>query len=863
MTQSSLQWCRRVVALGVLAIVAAVAWRAAAPMPGVTPPIAVDPNGRDTAARVARVAAALLDEVIGDNLLLLTHWGEDTVARYEPDRNPRLKRLIDLAEQGFVPDLSDRDLTDLVFAFTVRSYDDRSQATSRLLAAAPPVLRAFAALSRHYSADDREDVHEWMLGPSRPRSERPLIPALLAAGWDAEAELLLDELATSGDTAAVDAYVAFHRARGTEAHARRVLDATDVPSRRRAALHLAAGRADLAVATARASGDAELLWSVLVAARDWHGALAVPFGPGRADVGHVARLALVARLAGDEDARARHDAALAQILPSGADPDQITQRFRVWVALGDTARAAAVSPGDPRKVRAARPHWHMARGEIDAALAQCPPSEDYYDHLDRLWRDERLGRTAEARLHAEAAVRSHFARPGAFEPALLTWVGWRLASYPEVLVPWLPRWIRGNFGQHTKATVVEFLRASRSAEALAWWEEIDPAVAAVEVERIWPRICDVLDGRVEAGVLLERCRAAAARGVAFDTLSGLCSTAARAGEVGPALELLEARLPPAASGSVAEWRALGELAGQHGRHEVAERAFGRALRERPWDADLAVARIWALIALGRREDALSAVRAIELAALGSERHHVAEVLACIGRTEAARTRFESILRDDALSPYGASDAALAWLREDAAGNPEALLRWVDLARAGQVRDIARDHWHVLPTTAVEIELALAEREGLLGRRDLALSHVDRALALAPRDPRAHALRVAVHPDPAAAAAGLAAEHAYYDLELVRFPASPMLHERFAWLCALTRTRLQDGVRSAERACRLPVEDDDNAREALAELRFQLGDVAGAIATLEDDRPAPVYRAGRRHRQLERFRTGTAASDPPR
>lgn len=93
-----------------------------------------------------------------------------------------------------------------------------------------------------------------------------------------------------------------------------------------------------------------------------------------------------------------------------------------------------------------------------------------------------------------------------------------------------------------------------------------------------------------------------------------------------------------------------------------------------------------------------------------------------------------------------------------------------------------------------------------------------------------------------------------------YPESVSLRNSFAWLSAGCKRRLDEALTHAKRAVELRP-DDPSIRDTLAEVHFRRGEVAQAIAHMEQcQRLAPERIYFRK--QLERYRAGDRDSDPP-
>ncbi len=782
-------------------------------------------------------------------------------ASTDPEVRARVSELLDHLAWSIDPAMSIEVREAIATARVASNVEERGAAMRALVRAAPATNRAQVAVFRREDdvAARRALAHQILRSDGCPPR------ALIAADRLDEAAALLDELAGTGDESACLAHAAFHLARGSlGTEIERVIAASPGNHARVAWMHRAAGRLDLALDAARRSDDPRLLHHLLVVRGDWTGAHGV--SQPRSDrvnaMDHGYR-ALLATLAGDSAARDRSYTKLDELAkPDGAYRDDT---FAIWTYLGERERALGVRPlaDDTWGLRNLRSAWLTGLGQMPEAL-------DCWDiaqvdtrsaaHFER-------GRILAAFGHREESYVELAKGVQAFEDgggaSNVPWNSTTLNAHPE-LKRRMVRRCYSTSSTEVEATWIDTLFHERADEFRAW-STVLRARTPDAIDGVLVRTLDALDGTLGADRLLDHLRAAIVQAERPDTLVGLGATCCRYGRAAEALELLEGAMPTG-TGHAGAWTVLGRLAISARQWERAERAFGRAIQERPWSTWLRVNRAHALGELGRRGLLDSLLREIDLLELHDTyvRKSVALLLESLGRFDDARAQYDAVLRFDAPgnSPGLTMAKAIGSLRPPfAGGRPDDLERWARQAETVRLRLVYRAEFGswLAPNLGVEIPLARGHAARLAGRPFDALACAEQALAADPHAAPAHALRYAVNPERRVAHAWLAVEHAWYDAMLALHPECADLHDRRAWFGACTRTRLDEALRSAERACELA---PDVARYfgTLAEVRFQRGDRAGAIAACERMRRDGnlVFLHGRK---LARYRDGTPDSDP--
>lgn len=728
----------------------------------------------------------------------------------------------------------------------------RRAAVEALLRAGPVAHRA--ALAAFRSESDGRD-RGW-LARDLVRVDGNPVHVLIAAGRFGAAAALLDELAATRDEEVIRAYASFHRVRGTiDREIERQLAKPDGAARV-AWLHRAAGRSEPALAAARAAGDPELIRGLLVDRREWAAAIAVAtpddaerMFPSARDAG---QLGLIAELAGDGAVRDRALGTLRR-----AEAHDRGEVFEALIELGERERAVNMAADSDGRdwITTRRTRWLIGEGRYAEALARLEPSragQAIHVRRERARLLRRLGHPADARAElvqiAETSNPTEVLERYEVASAIDDCADLRFS----ILVRCCPA---GTF--EDQRAWAEKLYGARGRELRGWWDALRDAAPGMPSFTLLPRVISILDGRLPTAHIVALARCAAARGAQFEQLVSMLTDCWRERRVATGLDVLEAAIPPGL-GHADDWLTLGRISRFPADWVRVERAYRRVAEERPWSLEARVERLLALARLGRADLADTLVGDIERMALSNDlaRMHLADAEDLLGRVDAARSRYEAALDAQSIQPFVSGERACQWLRADAADDPAALERWVRRAEIVHVRSPCR----FLESYDYRTErvLARARRALVLGQAREAQKLAEQVLAGSPHNIEAHALRVAA--DPATAGAILAAEHAYYDGLVALHPDSALVHRRRAWFCARTRTRLDDGLVSADRACALEPDTMRNLA-VLAEVRFQRGDRPGAVAAATRGRDLGdrgVFAA----RQLARLREGTPTTDPP-
>lgn len=251
------------------------------------------------------------------------------------------------------------------------------------------------------------------------------------------------------------------------------------------------------------------------------------------------------------------------------------------------------------------------------------------------------------------------------------------------------------------------------------------------------------------------------------------------------------------------------LAASLGRWDAAERAATEAIRRIPTSAHATAMASIAARNLGRVNDGRRLADHADMLALDDDRARSAMAwwYATWRCPDDAARQVARIVRMSAPSTYTLSYSLVARGYADrghvGVGDPVAVA--ATLAEVDRLDELScRWSWSTLEQLArgAPRNVALAARAIELGRTKDALWHLDRALEFAPHDVRAHGLRLYAHPDRGEAVSRAFAEHGWIVSLLERFPDSAWLHDHHARLAAATGIRLEQGLRSADRAVAL-------------------------------------------------------------
>jgi tetratricopeptide (TPR) repeat protein len=174
---------------------------------------------------------------------------------------------------------------------------------------------------------------------------------------------------------------------------------------------------------------------------------------------------------------------------------------------------------------------------------------------------------------------------------------------------------------------------------------------------------------------------------------------------------------------------------------------------------------------------------------------------------------------------------------------------------------SQDVGHYLQAAAWP-HVARALQLAATSRPDDALAEVDRARELLPLDCDIAILMVntlAKMGQAKLADAVFEKYASFIDKLLEKYPRSPDLHNKAAWLRARCRRQLDEALKHAEQAVKLDPQQANNL-DSLAEAHFQRGDRAKAIETIERAIKLEPQRDYFRS-QADRFRDGDPKSPP--
>ena len=775
----------------------------------------------------------------------------------------RAAHLVELIEWCITPDMRPESWAAIERVRTTTDPEERAALTNELLEHGRSVYPAILGLLRR----EQDPATRAGIASAITGGDRALLRDAVANAPPVAVTRLLDELAGTGEERAMCDHVAYHTIRGTLAAelARLAGDSSPTGRRRRCCLARALGDHAGAAEIARTLEDDELRLHTLVEGRAFGAALELELArrdPARS-TSHAVTAGLAA-LVGRSEPRAAAVAtrALSALMDEVGLAIEDNHACEKLVALGEIDRVLeAIAKQRVNDWSAVREEILDERNDYEQMLAAqdrhlARPDERWAAQLERVRIFAVLGRADATEAEIAAALRGTASDVrGQREAAVFQRLGnMRLpgAARRQFLVA------RKDDAVGEWAEWLRYLWPLRTEEVDAWWAALVARRPDAGGARLFEELFTLLEGHSDPDAVVEGARAAAST-VGSEAVAALAETCRRVGRAEAGMELLAAGLPAAEAGTSMRLARFAIRAGLWARAEEASRATFEACSHA---AEPMLVRIEALERLGRRDLATALIDRAHLLALASteERLELAAVLERIGRVAEARRVLDVALRTTSDADAGERVALAAWrlAPDDDAAALDAWIVRAEVARLGRLADEGSIAIAYAMDQARELAIAHGIRARLDGRPRDALAHARAALAIDPNEFEANALHQAVA-EPAEAARVREAAFRFHESQRARDPASAHLQNQFAWFAARVRARLDEALVAAERAVELEP-SSQYYLDTLAEVRFQKGDRAGALAASE--RALSIVPAdGYYHRQRRRFAEGDPRSEP--